>query len=115
MCRTALTGTLKTCCAWGWGQGQTGQTVEDSKQQKQDGAGGGRGALMQRKTKMIKEDKEMYSAYTTTQLSSKQRHNNIKYCFNNETQYGCTLKRFKFKYIQSFIIILKKLLYKHGI
>ena len=64
---------------------------------------------------MIKEDKEMYSAYTTTQLSSKQRHNNIKYCFNNETQYGCTLKRFKFKYIQSFIIILKKLLYKHGI
>ena len=65
---------------------------------------------------MIKEDKEMYSAYTTTtQLSSKQRHNNIKYCFNNETQYGCTLKWFRFKYIQSFIIILKKLLYKHGI
>lgn len=70
---------------------------------------------MQRKTKMIKAEKERYSAYTTTQLSSKRCHNKIKHRRNSETQYGYTLKWFKFKYIESFIIILKKLLYKHGI
>ena len=111
MWRTALQELYRPAVG-GQGWGQAGQTVEDSKQRKQDGGGTG---LMQRKTKMIKAEKERYSAYTTTQLSSKRCHNKIKHRRNSETQYGYTLKWFKFKYIESFIIILKKLLYKHGI
>lgn len=40
-------------------------------------------------------------------LSSAVNNVIIEHCRNNETQYGCTLKWFKFKYIESFIIILK--------